>query len=631
MIRRAGHVWLGRLVLLVLVPPLLLELLLQAGALIVAARAPEPPSAASIAREPCAVLCVGDSYTYGLGATNAAASYPSLLESRLRQQPIDGRSRVVNAGWPGRNSRAVLESFAQQFLAEPPLAVVVLVGVNDLWSLPRRFELVEPPPAAPPPPPEPRFRFELRLPRLLELVFPKRKLGTIAGEEPGRAVAAAKGGGARATSPQEALVGRWRCGGQLLELRSDGTASVDGSALRWSIRRKQLLFSVASPESSQPMVIAFRLDGDRLHVVPPGASEEREFVRDSAPAAARAPTDDCGERIRAAILRHDDAEAFELANAWVLRSPENPAAHAARVDAASHLGRHDIVEPELDWLRRRREMKPGPDTSSALLAALKVANLSAEARAVATRDVEQFPDCAPLWMTLADVALAADDAATAERAITRSLELAPGDIPSSRGWKLRARAHARSKLNDWAGAMRDVLASYLADHDDDAVRQWARLHRCADAEALLDGAAADLDPDGSVVGDVRRLFVEAADPAGGGALDVLQDHLRQLVEFSRRHGAQVIVASYPFRSDLLERVQRGVAEETNQTYVDLRARFDALAHDHSRAELFVEDGHCTDLGYRFVCDEIEAALRVALAPPAPASAVDSSGVTPETH
>ena len=108
---RVLHRWIGRVALALLVPPLLIEASLQAASLWASWRI------SSTDRDGggrCAVLCVGDSFTWGLGATGADGSYLAQLEMLLAQRLIDGASRVVNGGWPGRNSRIVLEQLPPQ-------------------------------------------------------------------------------------------------------------------------------------------------------------------------------------------------------------------------------------------------------------------------------------------------------------------------------------------------------------------------------------------------------------------------------------------------------------------------------------------------------------------------------------
>lgn len=84
------------------------------------------------------ILCVGDSYTFGLGATTPAHAYPSVLETLLHQS--DTSLTVVNGGWPGRNSRDVLIALREQLDRSHPALVYVLVGVNDGWSRPDLLE-----------------------------------------------------------------------------------------------------------------------------------------------------------------------------------------------------------------------------------------------------------------------------------------------------------------------------------------------------------------------------------------------------------------------------------------------------------------------------------------------------------
>jgi lysophospholipase L1-like esterase len=614
---RPGRTWIGRLLLAVVIPPLIVEALLQAGALVVAMRAPSVAAEASESRAPCAVLCVGDSFTYGLGATGPAAAYPAVLERSLRERPIDGRWRVANCGWPSRTSRDVLENFAQQLLEEKPRVVVALVGINDLWGRPKRFELVEPGPDAVKAAPS-RFRLELRLPRLLALIARSPRFHDPTGGAGAVAAAATK---PATGSPSEGLVGRWRDGKLAVEFLADGQARVDGAAMRWSAKNGQLLLTVSG---SQPTRAAFALDGDRLRLSLPGSADEHVLRREGASSGASGVPEKPGALLRTrhrdAIRQKDYATAIELARQWIELAPDDPSAYAAHVEAASRLGLDADVERDLAWLRRRRDERPNPWASEALVNALKLANRTEEAESVANRDVERFPQSSKLWMTVAELALRRNDAAAAERAATRSIELGSSDEPSARAFMLRTRGHARALLGDEHGAMRDGLQSWLVDGDDAVFRQWAKRHQSPDASALLDAAGAQLQAPAESVEKAKRLLGEGGDATGSGALDILEDHLRQLVAFSRRHGVEVLVATYPFRDEGLRAVQTKVAAETGAALVDLAGHFAELRRTRERSELFVADGHCNDLGYEFVAADVEAELRRVLAPPPPSSA-----------
>ncbi len=81
---------------------------------------------------PC-VLCVGDSYTYGLGAEDPQQqSYPAVLQRDL-DAAAPGAWRVATDAWPGRNSRELLLRLPDQLRRARPAMLFVLVGMNDLW------------------------------------------------------------------------------------------------------------------------------------------------------------------------------------------------------------------------------------------------------------------------------------------------------------------------------------------------------------------------------------------------------------------------------------------------------------------------------------------------------------------
>ncbi|MBI5851107.1 MAG: hypothetical protein HZB39_08780 [Planctomycetes bacterium] len=117
----------------------LLEFVLQAASLVVAIVGPTSRAGGDGARR--VVLCVGDSFTYGLGASSfEAGAYPAQLQ-RLLDRAAPGAWRVVNAGFPGRNSRQALERSDGQLARERPEFVCVLIGLNDRWSHPEPLDL----------------------------------------------------------------------------------------------------------------------------------------------------------------------------------------------------------------------------------------------------------------------------------------------------------------------------------------------------------------------------------------------------------------------------------------------------------------------------------------------------------
>lgn len=124
-------------VFVALASALLLELVLQAGAFVVwCFHSGAHPSAADSTRT--TILCVGDSYTFGTGASSPDLSYPAALEKLLRKTH-GPELRVINGGWPGQDSHDVARLLQDQLRKISPDVVCVLVGINDRWSSPRTF------------------------------------------------------------------------------------------------------------------------------------------------------------------------------------------------------------------------------------------------------------------------------------------------------------------------------------------------------------------------------------------------------------------------------------------------------------------------------------------------------------
>jgi lysophospholipase L1-like esterase len=79
------------------------------------------------------VLCIGDSFTFGIGAP-ASQSYPQQMQELLRSRFPGARIDVVNQGTPGSNSSIALRTLQQRISTQPPLVAVVWVGMNNIWN-----------------------------------------------------------------------------------------------------------------------------------------------------------------------------------------------------------------------------------------------------------------------------------------------------------------------------------------------------------------------------------------------------------------------------------------------------------------------------------------------------------------
>lgn len=123
----------------------LLELALQAAAFVAwrsLRREPVKSSTSSSADRPLRILCVGDSFTFGQGASDPEHSYPSVLQACLEHRHgLD--AQVENHAWPGQDSRDVYRTLAHRLGIERYDVVCILVGVNDRWNRPVRVEATE--------------------------------------------------------------------------------------------------------------------------------------------------------------------------------------------------------------------------------------------------------------------------------------------------------------------------------------------------------------------------------------------------------------------------------------------------------------------------------------------------------
>lgn len=109
-----------------------LELALQAFALGVHVGRPAAARPAGGAQ----VVCLGDSFTYGIGASSPDASYPAQLQALLRARGHDGLV-VGNGGWPGQDSAFMLRRLPM-LLGPDTRVVCLLMACNDTWSRPAR-------------------------------------------------------------------------------------------------------------------------------------------------------------------------------------------------------------------------------------------------------------------------------------------------------------------------------------------------------------------------------------------------------------------------------------------------------------------------------------------------------------
>ncbi|MGE5197121.1 MAG: tetratricopeptide repeat protein [Deltaproteobacteria bacterium] len=76
------------------------------------------------------ILCLGDSFTFGLGASKGQ-DYPQQLEAMLNQRHFLKKFLLINKGRPGQNTSELLYSLDGYLDRYRPDLVIVMTGMND--------------------------------------------------------------------------------------------------------------------------------------------------------------------------------------------------------------------------------------------------------------------------------------------------------------------------------------------------------------------------------------------------------------------------------------------------------------------------------------------------------------------
>jgi tetratricopeptide (TPR) repeat protein len=81
------------------------------------------------------ILCLGDSFTWGIGASDRDHAWPALLQGKLNSAFPESKITVINSGFPGLNSSTVRKQLEQNIKENCPNMAIVACGYNNLWNL----------------------------------------------------------------------------------------------------------------------------------------------------------------------------------------------------------------------------------------------------------------------------------------------------------------------------------------------------------------------------------------------------------------------------------------------------------------------------------------------------------------
>ena len=518
------------------------------------------------------ILCVGDSFTFGLGAS-PDRGYPQQLEALLKGEGLD--VAVVNGGKPGQDSADVLRRLPAQLDVVRPTQVLVLAGYNDRWSHPRPVDERELATAE-------SHSFPLRV-RTVALLA--RIAHALFGGDPAR------------TGEPLGFLGAWHAGDFEIELRADGSLRVGERTTRWELAGDELLLALELESRTRAR---WSVAGDRLTLELDGRDEPMVFTRG---AVARRAID----RARVAYERRDVPAAQAIVGEGLAVDADDVELLALRAELAVASGQ----DPAADVARLSDAAKSGGEREvTALVEALLGTGRADEGVASACEWLRDHPRESRLWWVLTR------HVATAQRtraSIVAALDAALPRIARDEPWRaalLRLRAGVlRNGRRDPVASLANTIEAALVDGDKAHVVSWLQSGEFTAAHA--DAAVESLALDEAARARVATWRAEAASGESGPSV-ALALHLRRIAALCRAQGAVPYVLTYPEDLGKLERAIRGAAVFDDIALIDCEAEFDAELRGVPRSELFVGDGHCNDRGYGVVARCAANALRSAL-------------------
>ncbi len=572
---------------------LLLEAVLQVGAWARWKGRWQPAESPARAGERV-VLCVGDSFTYGFGASSAAGSYPAQLETTLNESGT-GSWKVINGAWPGQNSWEVLRKLGDMLGRFRPQFVYVLVGNNDLWSRPSLHRLEEVPLEGA----EEAFEWKWRTARLLTILVHRVRLAL-----------GAEGGGTGERS--RLLLGEWHAGELKVRFEEGGRLQYGATAARWRLEGEKMVLTLpGSPD------VSMRWDAQAgfLALHPDGAPSP--FVLRAGPPAEKPGTDpppaaeaSAFDRASAALASGNQEDAERFLREHVLLHPEDLWVRENLVRVLVTLSRVPEATEHVEWLRRRHEEDPDRRSAEALLGALQSVGERDESLRMAKGLVDRFPDSVRVWETIALQGFLAGERDGARPAIDRALAALP---PSDSGWRaplLRVRAMILREA-DPPAAMESSIRAFLLDGDEALLVQQFQMGAGNYTRKHFEDCLRDLSPSPKERERLEGLFRRGEDT--GGPPEALEGHLRQVVLLCRRGGARPAFLSYPNPLPPVDDVMERLSREMGVPRLDVKGEFERVLRTRRREDLFVPDGHCNEEGYgimsRVVARDALAAVR----------------------
>lgn len=590
-----------RLAVAIVATVVAVELVLQLGALTVWLLGRSPEDTSDTTEGSAEVVCLGDSFTYGIGAESRAGAYPSRLAVRLRER-LGREVEVANMGWPGSDSADVVRRLPKA-LDLRPRVVCVLIGCNDSW---RRRGLVAEESAD-----TGSFSLELRTLRLVRILLHGRELfaGTDA-EDGGSAVRSADRGTAEFDPGAGVeLVGTWAVlpTGVVARFDVDGRCQIGPAvyAWHWDGTGPDTRLSLVDPSGNQPT----------QRFVPTRSEPGWLLESETGQHLALAPSDEEPADLLAEIDLLLAAERARMDGDVVGardRYREFLAIADARQDLRDRawlglleLGADGGIAPEertrivAEFLERAQ---PAASVDHVGLAMRALVAVGAWEKAIEVLDRRQATAPVEIDLHQLVVGIVCEHASLERAAVRISEALTAAEVARADPQRIYSEAirvfKAPPERAEWiARAVQEV---------DDPVWLDQRLRSLASGvdPSLVLAAFRRGGLDATAAEDLLARWRAAHSAVADGLEwdEVLRRHLEQISLRCRDSGAQLVVVTYPFEQTEVQAALRSFCARFEVPCADMRDVFPRGAEE--RAPLFVQDGHCSDAGYALMADRV---------------------------
>lgn len=533
---------LGRKVLLAaIVFFTMLELLLQTGAVFASSTL-----AASTSNGP-SVLCLGDSYTAGVGATSPEQCYPAQLQRQLRL--LGHRDiTVVNGGCPGKDSAFMMRRLPG-LLSPETKVLCLLMAFNDTWSQP---DLIDAEQLDLETSYESTFEWQWRTGRLMALCLGfgdnswHRTSDQLAATDPAATVISEHS--LQATEAGFALL--QKVGIINLNDPAPSITSVPPAALQGRINKIEKQLFADKRQAALADVVQLVAD------FPESASAYRTL-------AIIANTPDQLEQSKAA-----------LAKLAAMAAAGDPTSNENQIIALLATGNNELA---LSAAKAYLKLDPRSLTAS----------MAAQAAAHILGLFNEFCQEAPRTLRLAGQRMPLQSAAIARH----YAEVIHHDDAQKAGQLIVA-----ATLLDGNRALTRARVS--------AVRQtmtWDHFDQAIDTAPVADEAQRKA---------LRLVLRTAFEDDGSSApwAATMRQHMLGIGRLCAERGIELVILDYPFPHPELERIQHEVADDLSATLVSVRAHFDQELETRKKTELFVRNGHCNDTGYSIMAELTATAI-----------------------